>query len=224
MRRSTTVVSITGAVLAMAVGAACEPTPPPSTPSVVVEGPVYSFDTVVARGRGCDPAQPAGARLVLQQPGSPTSVELRAMGSGQAAVQPDGSVNVTFQTPLLVAGGYVGTLLCTSSITNVATTLVSVAAGNAPHATASVTSPVRSGGSAVLTANGCGRSANGEVQASVRVVGQASSFSFYGATRSDGSVVQGFTVPGGTPPGGYSVQVSCGRNPSQNVTVGLQVT
>jgi len=102
-------------------------------------------------------------------------------------VQPDGSVNVTFQTPLLVAGGYVGTLLCTSSITNVATTLVSVAAGNAPHATASVTSPVRSGGSAVLTAQGCGRSANGEVQASVRVVGPGSSFSFYGATRSDGS-------------------------------------
>jgi hypothetical protein len=217
-------VSITGAVLAMAVGAACEPTPPPSTPSVVVEGPVYSFDTVVARGRGCDPAQPAGARLVLQQPGSPTSVELRAMGSAQAAVQPDGSVNVTFQTPLLVPGGYVATLFCTSSITNVATTLVSVVGGAAPQATASVTSPVRSGGNAVLTARGCGRSANGEVQASVRVVGQASSFSFYGSTRSDGSVVQGFTVPGGTPPGPYTVQVSCGRNPSQNAAAGLQVT
>jgi hypothetical protein len=185
---------------------------------------VYSFDTVVARGTGCDPAQPAGVRVVLQQPGSPTSVELRAMGSAQAAVQPDGSVNATFQTPFLVAGGYVATLFCTGSITNVATALVSVAAGNAPQATASVTSPVPSGGNAVLTAQGCGRSANGEVQASVRVVGQASSFSFYGATRSDGSVVQGFTVPGGTPPGPYSVQVSCGRNPSQNATAGLQVT
>ena len=123
-----------------------------ATPHLVVEGPVYSFDTVVARGTGCDPAQPAGVRIVLQQPGSPTSVELRAMGSAQAAVQPDGSVNATFQTPLLVAGGYVATLFCTASITNVATALVSVAAGNAPHATASVTSPVRSGGSAVLTA------------------------------------------------------------------------
>ena len=53
-------VSITGAVLAMAVGAACEPTPPPANPHLVIEGPIYSFDTVVARGTGCDPAQPAG--------------------------------------------------------------------------------------------------------------------------------------------------------------------
>jgi hypothetical protein len=224
LRRSTTL-SITGAILAMGVGAACEPTPPPvpANPQVVVEGPVYSFDTVVVRGSGCDPAQPAGARLLLQQAGSPSSVELRAMGSAAAAVQPDGSVAATFQTPLLVPGGYVATLLCTGSITNVATTLVSVLGAAAPQATVSVTSPIRSGGSGVLTGGQCGRSANGEVQASVRIAGPASSFSFYGATRSDGTVVQGFTVPAGTPPGSYSVQLTCGRNPSQSATGQLQV-
>jgi hypothetical protein len=42
--------------------------------------------------------------------------------------------------------------------------LVSVVGGAAPQAAASVTSPVRSGGNAVLTARGCGRSANGEVR------------------------------------------------------------
>src|SRR5262245_9968888 len=121
-------VSITGSVLAMAVGAACQPTPPPPppTPHVVVEGPVYSFDTVVVRGSGCDPSQPAGVRVWLQQPGSPTSIELRALGSAAAAVQPDGSVSATFQTPLLAAGGYVASLLCTGSMTNMATALASV--------------------------------------------------------------------------------------------------
>jgi len=217
-------VSIAGAALVMAVGAACQPTPPPLSPHLTVEGPVYSFDTVVVRGTGCDPAQPAGVRVVLQPAGTATNIELRAMGSAAAAVQPDGSVNATFQTPLLTPGGYVATLFCTSSITNVGTALVSVVGGAPPQASVAVTSPVRSGGGAMLTAQGCGRSANGEVEASVRVVGAGSSFSFYGATRSDGSVVQGFTVPGGTPSGTYQVQLNCGRNPSQSASTGLQVT
>src|SRR5262245_28196993 len=209
----------------MGVGAACEPTPPPppATPQVVVEGPIYSFDTVVVRGSGCDPAQPAGPRVLIQQPGSPTSVELRALGSAAATVRPDGSLAATFQTPFVVPGGYVATLLCTGSITNVATTLVSVVGGAAPQATVSVTSPVRSGGSGVLTGHQCGRSANGEVEASIRIAGAASSFSFYGATGPDGTVVQGFTVPPGTPPGAYSVQLTCGRNPSQSATGPLQI-
>lgn len=216
--------SIAGAALVMMVGAACQPTPPPPSPHLTVEGPVYSFDTVVVRGTGCDPAQPAGVRVVLQPAGTATSIELRAMGSAAAAVQPDGSVNATFQTPLLSPGGYVATLFCTSSITNVGTALVSVVGGAPPQASVAVTSPVHSGGGAMLTAQGCGRSANGEVEASVRIVGAGSSFSFYGATRSDGSVAQGFTVPGGTPAGSYQVQLTCGRNPSQNASTGLQVT
>jgi hypothetical protein len=188
-----------------------------------VEGPIYSFDTVVVRGYGCDPAQPAGVRLLLQQAGTTTTTELRAMGSAQAAVQPNGSVSATFQTGLLTPAGYVATLLCTGSLTNVATTIVAAVAGLAPQAAVSVTSPVPAGGSGVLSAQRCGRSANGEIQAYVRVVGQASSFTFYGATGPDGSVAQAFSVPPGTAPGSYSVELSCGRNPSQTAVGRLQV-
>ncbi len=132
-------------------------------------------------------------------------------------------MSATFQTPLLTPAGYVATLLCTGSLTNVATTIVAVLGGPAPQAAVSVTSPVPTGGSGVLWAQRCGRSANGEVQAYVRVLGQASSFTFYGATGADGSVAQGFSVPAGTPPGSYSVELSCGRNPSQTAVGRLQV-
>ena len=122
---------------------------------------------------------------------------------------------MTFQTPLLAPGAYVANLICTGSLTNVPTTPVNVIAGAAPQAAVSVTSPAHAGGAATLTARGCGRSANGEVQAAVQVLGASSSFSFYGSTRSDGTVVQGFGIPATAAKGTYTVQVNCGRNPSQ---------
>ena len=215
--------AISGAILALAFGTACEPTPPPGKPGIVVEGPMWSFDTVVVRGTGCDPAHPAGPRVQIWPAGTNSVIELRAMGSAAAAVRPDGTVAVTFQTPLLAPGAYVANLICTGSLTNVPTTPVNVIAGAAPQAAVSVTSPAHAGGAATLTARGCGRSANGEVQAAVQVLGASSSFSFYGATRSDGTVVQGFGIPATAAKGTYTVQVNCGRNPSQIASTRLQV-
>jgi hypothetical protein len=155
--------------------------------------------------------------------GTGNVIELRAMGSAASAVRPDGSVAVTFQTPLLAPGAYVANLICTGSLANVPTTPVNVIAGAAPRAGVSVTSPARPGGGATLTAWGCGRSANGEVQAAVSVLGASASFSFYGTTRADGTVVQGFGIPGNAAKGTYTVRVTCGFNPSQSATTSLQV-
>jgi hypothetical protein len=215
--------AISGAILALAFGTACEPTPTPGRPSVVVEGPIWSFDTVVVRGSGCDPAHPSGARVQLWPAGTNNIIELRAMGSAASAVRPDGTVAVTFQTPLLAPGAYVANLICTGSLTNVPTTPVNVMGGAAPQARVSVAGPARPGGSATLTASGCGRSANGEVQAAVQVLGASSSFSFYGATRPDGTVVQGFGIPGTASRGTYTVRVTCGFNPSQIASTQFQV-
>lgn len=223
MRRTSTIMAISGAILALAFGTACEPTPTPGKPSIVVEGPIWSFDTVVVRGTGCDPAHPAGPRVQLRPAGTNNVIELRAMGSAAAAVRPDGSVAVTFQTPLLAPGAYVANLICTGSLTNVPTTPVNVIGGAAPQAGASVTSPAHAGGAATLTARGCGRSANGEVQAAIQVLGASSSFSFYGSTRPDGTVVQGFGIPATAARGTYTVRVNCGYNPSQIATTHLQV-
>jgi hypothetical protein len=223
LRRTTTIRAISGAILALAFGTACEPTPPPGKPAIVVEGPIWSFDTVVVRGAGCDPAHPAGPRVQIWPAGTNNIIELRAMGSAASAVRPDGTVAVTFQTPLLAPGAYYANLICTGSLTNVPTTPVNVIGGAAPQARVSATSPARSGGGATLTAWGCGRSANGEVQASISVLGPSSSFSFYGSTRPDGTVVQGFGIPASAGRGTYTVRVNCGFNPSQIATTHIQV-
>ena len=208
------------------MGACGPPSPPgpPGSPAVVVEGPAYALDTVVVRGAGCDPNQAAGVRLVVWPAGTQTYTELVAMGSPLAAVQPNGTVSATFNVPVLAAGAYHASLACTASLQTNPTTDFTVAAGPAPQATVAVTSPVPAGGSAVLTAQHCGRSANGEVQASIRVVGQGSNFSFYGATRADGSVEQAFGIPAGSPAGSYAVEMSCGRNPNQTATGRMVIT
>lgn len=210
-----------GAIIGAVTLAACGPPSPPGPPggpTVVVEGPAYALDTVVVRGAGCDPTQAAGVRLVVWPAGTQSYTELGAMGSPMAAVQPNGSVSATFNVPVLTPGAYRASLVCTPSLETNPTTDFSVAAGPAPQATVAVTSPAPPGGSAVLTAQHCGRSANGEVQALIRIVGPGSNFSFHGTTRADGSIEQAFSVPANAAAGSYAVEMNCGRNPSQTVT------
>ena len=181
MRRTSTIMAISGAIPALAFGTACEPTPPPGKPGIVVEGPIWSFDTVVVRGTGCDPAHPAGPRADLARR---NQQHHRAAGNGErrrpsVPTGPSPSPSRRRSSP---PGAYVANLICTGSLTNVPTTPVNVIGGAAPHAGVSVTSPARPGGGATLTAWGCGRSANGEIQASISVLGPSSSFSFYGST------------------------------------------
>jgi hypothetical protein len=180
-----------------------------------VEGPLYSLDTVVVRGTGCNPNVLTGATLTLASSAGGAPIALRALGSPQSGVQPDGSVSVTYQTPLLAAGTYGASLGCTGSQQTDPTAVVTVIAGPPPAATLSVTSPIADGGTGTMSARHCGRSAHGEIQASARAVGPGGSFSFYGSTRSDGAVDQTFTVPAGSAPGTYTMEVTCGRNAAQ---------
>ena len=190
---------------------------------MVVEGPVYALDTVVVRGAGCDPNIPTGVRLAVWPIGTQNYTELHAMGHSQSAVQPDGTVSATFLTSVLAAGSYYASLVCTGAIETNPATSMTVVAGLAPQASVTVTS-ARPGGTAVLTARHCGRSAHGEIQASARVTGPSTSFSFNGTTRADGTVEQAFVVPANTSPGTYNVTLTCGRNPAQTANGHLQVT
>jgi hypothetical protein len=169
----------------------------------------------VARGTGCNPAVLTGATLTLVAQAGGAPITLRALGSPQSAVQSDGTVSVTYQTPLLAAGTYGASLGCTGSQQTDPTAVVTVAAGPPPAATLSVTTPIADGAAGTMSARHCGRSAHGEIQASARAVGPGGSFNFYGSTRADGAVDQTFTVPAGSAAGTYTMEVTCGRNAVQ---------
>jgi hypothetical protein len=205
-----------------ATGAACgPPTGTPAPGPLSVEGPVYTLDTVVVRGSGCDPNYLTAVKLALWPAQGQPYVELRPMGSPGANVGPDGSVAVTVPIPLMPAGTYPASLVCSSTPPSAPTTHVVVEGGYPPAATFAMTSPVPSGRTGMLTARHCGRSANGEIDATASAVGAGGNFSFYGYTKPDGSVAQSFTVPANAGAGVYTVTLTCGRHFVSHTATGV---
>ena len=115
------------------------PGPPPASPTVVVEGPLYSFDTVVVRGTGCDPNQPSGgpagwsgrrARSAAPSCGAMGSAHVGRPAQRDASRPPSPS-------PSCTAGAYGATLLCAppSLQTNPITTSSASPPASLPRAT-----------------------------------------------------------------------------------------